>query len=329
MKAANGDWLRPGRKGWTLLIAGCFCLGAAWAFAQQPIHYFQDARLPLGAVGRGQLMRFQRMRGYPQPVEFLAPRGVRIAAAAGSGFEPPRPAPYKVGLQVGHVYRFQVTSIPLHPGEELYPTVEVINRLHPPAGREWRFPVPIELTQEELEFALDGRYVTRVIYLEDPAMALPVRQQGTQQRYFEAARGRDPLRVADELGRPMAILRIGSRVPVSGDPTFLLSSPPVLHAPPEPNRPRTPRAQGTLSQPAPRRQPTRQPARTGPPTPARRLPAGAPGVRAAQGIQPSGQALPSGLETGLPRRVPRLPLVPRTYPSPRAGMQPFVGGAPR
>ena len=37
------------------------------------------------------------------------------------------------------------------------------------------------------------------------------------QRYFEAAPGEDPLQVADKLGRPMLIMRMGSRVPSPED----------------------------------------------------------------------------------------------------------------
>ena len=55
----------------------------------------------------------------------------------------------------------------------MYPTIEVINRLYPPQGLENHFPVPVHFTLEELEMALSGRMVTRVIYLEDPQSACP------------------------------------------------------------------------------------------------------------------------------------------------------------
>ena len=82
-------------------------------------------------------------------------------------------------MQIGPVYRLQVTDIPNNPGVEIFPTVEVIDRLYPPPGLALRFPIPIELTQDELEMAARGTFVTRVIYVEDPSIALPVRQRRT------------------------------------------------------------------------------------------------------------------------------------------------------
>ncbi len=82
--------------------------------------------------------------------------------------------------------------------------------------RAWRlrFPIPIELTQEELELAARGAFVTRVIYIEDPQHALPIaRKANDEQPWIEAPAGEDPLVTADRAGRPVAILRIGSRVP--------------------------------------------------------------------------------------------------------------------
>ncbi len=154
------------------------------------------------------------MPGYFQPVEVRGPQGTRISPAVNGEFAEGRSESVLAGLLIGPVYRFKVSRIPDHETDEIFPTVEVINRLHPPPGQALRFPIPIEITQEELEMAISGRFVVRVIYLEDPMRALPVKQQpGDAQRYFEAAPQQDALRLADELGRPMAILRMGSRVP--------------------------------------------------------------------------------------------------------------------
>ncbi|NIP85789.1 MAG: hypothetical protein GTO03_09605, partial [Planctomycetales bacterium] len=62
--------------------------------------------------------------------------------AVRGGFEPPRDAPRTVGLLIGQVYRFQVTGIPLQEGREVFPSLEVIDRLYPPPGREAEFPIP-------------------------------------------------------------------------------------------------------------------------------------------------------------------------------------------
>jgi hypothetical protein len=137
-------------------------------------------------------------------------------------------------MLIGQVYRLRVTQVQAYEGLEVYPTIEVINRLYPPEGKRWRFPIPVELTRKELIFALNGKFVTRVIYLEDPERALPLRElPGGFQRYFEVARDEDPLQVADLLGRPMAILRMGSRTPNASGPDarFLFGCPPLVPAP--------------------------------------------------------------------------------------------------
>jgi hypothetical protein len=117
-------------------------------------------------------------------------------------------------MQIGYVYRLHVTNIPNNDGVDIYPTIELIDRLYPPPGLALRFPIPIELTQDELELAAGGAFVTRVIYVEDPQHALPIaRHAKGEQPWTEAPAGEDPLVTADRNGRPIAILRIGSRAP--------------------------------------------------------------------------------------------------------------------
>ena len=153
-----------------------------------------------------------------------------VSLAVGGTFEPPQPCPVRVGMLIGHPYRIKVVGIPMNQGLEVFPTIEVIDRLHPPLGQEASFPIPIQLTREELEMAMSGGYVVRVIYLEDPATALPLREDPNEQRYFEAAADQDPLKAADELGRPMAILRMGSRIPdaTPANEAFLYGTPPLV-----------------------------------------------------------------------------------------------------
>ncbi|MCE9556303.1 MAG: hypothetical protein K8T91_23385 [Planctomycetes bacterium] len=194
------------------------------------IHYSQRADMPPGAIGNWQLQRGGPLPGYIQPVEISAPDGAEISMAMEGRFEDPQPAPRLAGMLIGPVYRFRVTSIPQNPGLEIFPTVEVINRLYPPLGTELKFPIQVELTQDELLLASRGNMVTRVIYLEDPEQAIPAKQDNGRQHWFEAAAGEDPLRVADGLGRPMAILRIGGLLPQAGQPdeAFLYGSPPLM-----------------------------------------------------------------------------------------------------
>jgi hypothetical protein len=113
---------------------------------------------------------------------------------------------------VGFVYRLKIGALRDYPGVELYPTVELLDRLHPPKGREAEFPVPISFTEQEIRYAVEGRMITKVIYLEQPDRAAPVRNSLEARTRLAGPRD-NPLKLADEEGRPIAILRLGGRVP--------------------------------------------------------------------------------------------------------------------
>ena len=140
-------------------------------------------------------------------------------------------------MLIGNVYRLRVGRIPNQPGVEVFPSVELIDRIYPPPGAELKFPIPIQLAERDLLMAAQGKLVTRVIYLEPPRSALAAPELGGEQDWFEASAGDDPLALADQLGRPVAILRMGARVPSAGGPDakFLFGSPPLKlyerHAP--------------------------------------------------------------------------------------------------
>lgn len=176
-------------------------------------------------------MRGEPLSGYCQAVELRAPQGARVAPAAGAGFAEGQPDSLMVGLVVGPVYRFRVTDIPEHPGLEVFPTVEMVDRIYPPEGESLRFPVPVDLTLDELVMASEGKFVTRVIYVEDPNLAVPIAEKTpSETRWFEVRAGEDPLVAADELGRPIAILRIGGRIPEAdqNDVNFVYGAAPAV-----------------------------------------------------------------------------------------------------
>jgi hypothetical protein len=185
--------------------------------AQPQGHYIYRADFPPGVIGNRQLQRSPHLPGYFQPVEIRAPGGTLVSLAGEAGFEEPVSNAVLAGMLIGPVYRCKVINIPRLTGVEIYPTIEVIDRLYPPPGQAVRYPIPIELQQDELEAAASGQFVTRVIYLEQPDLALPVQDRKGAQRVFEVNPIDDPLEVADRLGRPMAILRMGSRIPDEND----------------------------------------------------------------------------------------------------------------
>ena len=205
---------------------------AAMLRAQQPqVHYWHQGVMPPGAIGSRQLMRGGPLPGFFQPVEIKAPSGALISLAVDGQFDEARQGSRKVGLLIGSVYRLRVTGIRLAAGLEVFPTVEIIDRTYAPIGMELRFPIPIELSEDDLRLALEGKFVTRVIYVENPRNALPARENPQAQEWFEVKPGQDPLAVADALGRPVAILRLGGRLPetsASPDPSFLFGCPPFV-----------------------------------------------------------------------------------------------------
>lgn len=216
-----------GKLLWAMLV--CLALSTSVLAQGRPVHWRHAGAMPPGAIGRQRLLKGGLLSGFCQPVKIRVPQGARISSAAGSTFLEGRVDQLLVGLQIGPVYRFRVTEIPEHPGLEVFPTVELVDRLYPPPGQKLRFPIPIELTHDELLLAAEGHFITRVIYLEDPALASAIARQG-EQPWVEASPGEDPLVMADHLGRPMALLRLGGRVPDNNQPdaAFLYGAPPAL-----------------------------------------------------------------------------------------------------
>jgi hypothetical protein len=218
-----------GKLRWAVLVG--LAIAAPAAAQDGPVHWRHAGAMPPGAIGRQRLLRGGPLSGYFQPTEIRAPAGARIAAAIDGGFGEGQADKLLVGLEIGPVYRFRVTEIPEQPGLELFPTVEMIDRLYPPPGQSLKFPVPIDLTREEMLMAADGQFVTRVIYVENPQLAIPIAEKSpSDTRWFEVQPGGDPLVAAHGLGRPIAILRIGGRVPEPNqmDESFLFCSPSPL-----------------------------------------------------------------------------------------------------
>ena len=150
--------------------------------------------------------------GYIQPVRITGPAGTVLEWSGEQPVSGPKPV-LTAGLVVGAAHRFRVTGIPNAEGAEVHPSIEVIDRTYPPAHLRLHYPIEVRLDADDLMAALDGRLVTRVIYLEDNETAAPIKQTDATDTPIEAAVDQDPLAVADRLGRPVAIVRIGSLLP--------------------------------------------------------------------------------------------------------------------
>ncbi|MDA0834645.1 MAG: hypothetical protein O2955_05250 [Planctomycetota bacterium] len=177
------------------------------------MHYPMHQYMPTGEAGQWMSRLGKAVPGYYQPIKVILPTEGDVTFCSGPVTEPVTTAsPSQIGLAIGFTYRLQIRNLPEFPGVELYPTVELLDRLHPPAGHEHEFPIPIQLTASDLEHVLSGRLVTKVVYLEQPQVAVPTEVEGASLQ-FDLPPQTNLLAESDRLGRPLAIVRIGGRLP--------------------------------------------------------------------------------------------------------------------
>lgn len=146
-------------------------------------------------------------------VRFAAPPGMNVTFYPGRAAGQDLPVPVTAGLRPGYIYRVKLSSIPDRPELFLYPTLEVRGTLQlPKVVRGADHPVPIVFTPEDIERALRGALITKVVLLEDPEQALATATRADRPLEMEIAPGRDPLTEAQSHGRPLLIVRLGERV---------------------------------------------------------------------------------------------------------------------
>ena len=200
-------------------------------------------------IGRAEAQQYPSVGGRQFPLNQMSPPGTAAQWAANIGkttpeyFQPVRvslpsaglvtfyegspersydeTAPAQASLVVGRIYRLKISAMPEFAGIDFYPSIELIDRLHPPACNVEDFPIDFELTEEEFEWAVNGRLVTKVIYLEQPDR-VPVTMVDSKQRITTIEPSHNVLAEADLLGRPVAIVRMGGRTPDPNqpEPTF-------------------------------------------------------------------------------------------------------------
>ena len=194
------------------------------------------ANLPLGpryVTGRTQ-------------VYFVRPVNMSIAWQTGPQGDfgtPQLTTPARYNFLQARIYRLKVTDLyaaeggPQYPGVELYPTLEV----YPGNTQVDAFlahnPVPIEITEQDIEQVLAGNYVTKVIYLPDPEFQELAIANVRTLISTELDPGVDPVKEAQRKGSLLAVLRIGNidlEMPHSPE---LYSAPPMV---PMPGMPATP-----------------------------------------------------------------------------------------
>jgi uncharacterized repeat protein (TIGR01451 family) len=220
------------RLGSSLLLAvalqiGCCAASLAQEHVEDNRYVPLDQNAPIGRVGRWSGIIGKGLAGTFQSVQITLPKTGKVTVYNGgpeTGVALGSPAQFSIG--VGCVYRLKIAGMPDFPGVELFPTIEIFDRLHPPAGREYEFPVPIAFTAEEIEKAMSGRMITKVVYLEQPQFAATGDlTPALLNRVLPP--DRNLLIEADRLGRPMILVRLGGRTPDEGRPEDGFFMPPA------------------------------------------------------------------------------------------------------
>lgn len=215
-----------------MLVISIFVLSSAQQSIAQSRTYQPGSRqhlldhtMPPGRAGYWSGAGGQANPSFFQRVKFQVEGGGRV-----SFFNVQNPdgvklkSPAQAGFQVGHVYRIKISDIPSMPGISVYPTIELMDRLHPPQGQEGKFAVPVVITQDEIRLALDDRLVTKVIFLEQPQIADPSIQPNETLRTETLPHHVNLIAEADQRGRPLMIFRMGGRTPDPRNPNEMFGT---------------------------------------------------------------------------------------------------------
>ena len=180
-----------------------------------------------GGLEPGQVLGLETMAAEALPpeiqvVRIQGPEGVVVSVIG------PETSPVSIGdgkglatfgMRVGTSYYLRLSNLPNRPDGELFPVVQLVGHLHRPPGIDpARYPIRIQLTEEDIDNVLrNGRLVTEIVYLEDPEQALPLHMPKDESPVVTLSPSEDAMKVAQALGRPMAIVQIGNRAPTAED----------------------------------------------------------------------------------------------------------------
>jgi len=141
----------------------------------------------------------------------------------------------------GAIYRLKLSGIPLHPGLELYPTLEVV----PSNVRTDAFlahsSVPVAFTEDDFEQVAAGNYVVKVIYLPDPQFQ-DLATTGTNEVVStQLEPGVDPIAEAYRRGSILLVVRMGNiDLEARNTPPMTAPNPYAAAQPPPPGMPGMP-----------------------------------------------------------------------------------------
>jgi hypothetical protein len=119
--------------------------------------------------------------------------------------------PGRLEFAQGGIFRLKLTDIQGREGVELYPTVEVGLANPRTAAYLAHNAISIQFTEEDLDQALSGNFVTKVIYLPDPEFQGEVISGIDTLVSTRLEPGLDPIIEADRRGSILAIIRLGNK----------------------------------------------------------------------------------------------------------------------
>lgn len=167
------------------------------------------ALLALVGAAPGQVLRGPSSLLY---VRFHGAPGTRVTFYRDPSGPRSFEVPATVGLRPGYIYRVQIDSIPGRPGVVLTPSIEVRGSLYLPPGQNAAdHPAPFVLSDVDLDRVEDGVFLTKVVYLENPERAAPVATRPDQPIETTLPVGPTLIDAARDFGRPMLVVRLGSR----------------------------------------------------------------------------------------------------------------------
>lgn len=145
-------------------------------------------------------------------VKLDGPPGMKVTIYRGAKTAQTYTVPFSVGLRPGYAYRFEISNVPEQPHAKFYPSLEVHGSLlMPTKQRAADFPAALVFSADDFSAVAAGALVTKVVALERPDTAAPIATRADRPLEFSAGADRDPVAMAQEYGRPLAILRMGQR----------------------------------------------------------------------------------------------------------------------
>ncbi len=118
-----------------------------------------------------------------------------------------------IGLRPGYSYRFELANVGENRNVMIWPSIEVLGTLVArPNMKVSEHPIPIVLSEEDIGRIIEGRFLAKIYYLEDPDKAVNGPQPLGVPMEASTTSEVEAIKEATERGRLMIIVRAGERM---------------------------------------------------------------------------------------------------------------------